>query len=268
MPDLKNKFHIKEIREYYHYSHERDYTFPGHRHFETEINIILSGELEVTCGTGIYSAQKNEMILIPPSTFHCNRVIGNNPCEVIVIHFVEEIFVTETHFGIYKMDENSLAILRMFVSDMDLSAAKTDSSLISYNEMSHKLLEILVQYSSESKLIKHDARSELPTVYNRIIRYMLDKFPENITINDIAKECGVGKTTLKNSFSHYTGKGVISFYNELKLEHAKRLLDSGKTCSEVTEELMFSSQGYFTRCFKSFYGETPIKFKNRKKILR
>lgn len=264
MVNIKNKFQIKEILEYHHYYHNDGYVFQGHRHFESEINIIVSGELEIASSAGVYCVKKNEMVLIPPSTFHRNRVIGNSPCELIVIHFTEDNRIPRNKFVVFRTDNDTAALVKMFIRDMEQNAVIKSGACVSYNETSQKLLELIIQYSSGNDLIKREEKSELPTVHNRAIKYMLDHFPENITVEDIARECGVSMTTLKSHFSRYIGKGIISFYNELKLEQAKRLLLSGKTCSEVTEELMFSSQGYFTRCFKNFYGVTPMKFKNSK----
>ena len=53
----------------------------------------------------------------------------------------------------------------------------------------------------------------------------------------------------------------MSFFRELKLEEAKKMLLFGKSCGFVSDSLGFSSQAHFTKCFKTLYGYTPNKIR-------
>ena len=67
---------------------------------------------------------------------------------------------------------------------------------------------------------------------------------------------------LKRVFSKFAGMSVHKYFLNLKLNAALKLLQSGKTVTEVTETLNFSSQSYFSSAFKRETGKLPSEFKN------
>ena len=70
-------------------------------------------------------------------------------------------------------------------------------------------------------------------------------------------------TTVKNIFSYYTGRGCITYFNELKLDKAKELLSEGQSCAHVSNALGFSSQAYFSKRFKQMFGSLPSDIKKQ-----
>ncbi len=261
MHEIKDKFHIKELKKYYHYNHSSNYVFLGHRHQDIELNIILDGEMEITCEQGIYKVKKGEMILVPSYAFHQNRVTGNTNAEMVVVQFDVSVPVIHNNFFVCSMDNDIQSLVNMFCKEMEVNSRTRNGDCIAISENALKLLEVFLQYSFGGEKISKLRENENSLVYNRAVRYMQENLNSKLTVADIAHECGVCTTTLKKFFAYYTGKGCISFFNELKLERAKELLQGGKSCLEVSEELGYSSQGYFSRKFRQMYGDVPVKYR-------
>lgn len=261
MSKIENKLYISDIKRYYHYTHQKDYVFYGHRHAEFELNILQKGEMEVTCEGNVYIIGGDTALLISPHTFHQNRVIGDLEAEMIVVQFNTPDILTQDMAALYCLDDELKAILTLFFSNMESKAEVFGGSCLSIQESAKKLFELFFQYAYELKKQPHPHRNIDALIYNEAVNFMYENITAKISVSDISKKCGVCKTILKRIFSHYTGRGCICFFNELKLEYAKKLLASGKTCSYVSDYLGFSSQAYFTKKFKQEYNISPGKFK-------
>ena len=55
---------------------------------------------------------------------------------------------------------------------------------------------------------------------------------------------------------------IFAYYNGLRMERAKYLLmDSGKSISEVSDEIGYKNPQHFTVAFKKKFGLSPKNFK-------
>ncbi|HHV45197.1 MAG TPA: helix-turn-helix transcriptional regulator [Firmicutes bacterium] len=71
----------------------------------------------------------------------------------------------------------------------------------------------------------------------------------------------MAESTLKQAFREYTGKPIIQYHNEKRIEEAKRLIREEKhTITAIAEKLGFSSVHYFSRCFKKCTGLSPTAY--------
>ena len=74
------------------------------------------------------------------------------------------------------------------------------------------------------------------------------------------------RATLCREFKRETGKTLVAFINQKKVEKAKeKILSSGKTFTQIAEEMNFESIHYFTRFFKKMTGVTPKEFRQTHK---
>ena len=85
-----------------------------------------------------------------------------------------------------------------------------------------------------------------------------------ISIDDLSKKLNYGRTFLCTVFKEETGLSINSFYTDLKIKEAKRLMDEGKlNFTEISEKLNFSSPYYFTKVFKKSVGLSPSEYKKK-----
>lgn len=261
MIDNKPSFSVRSIRKYYHYIHQNNYIFPGHRHTGTELNIILDGAMEITCGHNIFQIDSGNIAFIPQGTFHQNRVVGNRSAEMVVIHF-ETIEPLETqYFSVQPMSDETRKLVDCFCLDIEHNAAIEHGTCLFLNDTAKKLLEVILQYAYAPNVRCAQKNSEGSRIYRTAAKYMTEHLASQLTVADVAKHCGVCATTLKNVFSYYTGRGCITYFNELKLARAKELLSAGSSCADTATALGFSSQAYFSKKFKQMYDTLPSKVK-------
>lgn len=94
-----------------------------------------------------------------------------------------------------------------------------------------------------------------------VLEYMEHNLKNNPTVEKIANECGLGVSSLKRIFKEETGRGVIDYFNDIKIMKAAGLIqDSVLNISQIAEQVGFSSPFYFSRIFKQRLGVSPMEY--------
>ena len=72
----------------------------------------------------------------------------------------------------------------------------------------------------------------------------------------------MSRASLYRKFTAITGQKPSEFVRTIRLQHACRLLKTGKyKVSDIGFMVGFSSPSYFYRCFKEVYGVQPSQYK-------
>ena len=89
--------------------------------------------------------------------------------------------------------------------------------------------------------------------------YILKNFRSEITLEEISDACYMNGSSFCRYFKRKTGKTFTFFVNEVRLEHACKLLlaNSDFNISEVAFTSGYNSTSYFNKVFKEMKGCTP-----------
>lgn len=91
--------------------------------------------------------------------------------------------------------------------------------------------------------------------------FMRSHLDGSIHLDDICKNIGVSRTTLKRLFRQCLSTCVMEHYQSLRLQEACRHLRSGRVnASQIAYELGYSSLPAFSRQFKQILGITPREY--------
>lgn len=77
----------------------------------------------------------------------------------------------------------------------------------------------------------------------------------------VAKELEISPYYLSRMLKKCTGKNFTDLLSEKRVEEAKKLLHSNKSIKEITYEVGFNSQNYFTKIFKKYENCTPTEYR-------
>ena len=123
-----------------------------------------------------------------------------------------------------------------------------NSFFILCQQMSIHLLSLLVTYCLQKIQL-----SSLPRHYQQL--------SENFLLEQLAQIFFISPASLKKHFRKVNGKSVISYFKELKMEKAKRLvLENELTYTEIADILGFHSIHHFSSAFKKYTGLSPSKY--------
>ncbi len=92
------------------------------------------------------------------------------------------------------------------------------------------------------------------------IRKIRTTYAERLSVDELAALCNVSKSHFCRIFKKATSMTVIQYQNECRLSIADALLKaSNMSIQEVSEHCGFNDMGYFGRCYKRRFGESPLK---------
>ncbi len=111
----------------------------------------------------------------------------------------------------------------------------------------------------EEKRVSKNADA-VSSIYKGII-YIEDNYRNDIMINEIAKLCNLSESTFRRKFYKRFGMSPYDYINNLKIQKAKELLESGMySVKEVADFLNFYDTSHFNKFFKKHCGITPSNY--------
>lgn len=154
------------------------------------------------------------------------------------------------------------------VSDYLLKPFSDSEFLDSVNRVIKKINErasinTSVEDSSEEK-------SDLNSSNNMEIvetakKYIEMNYTKEISLEEIASYVSVSSFYLSRVFSKKVGLTYKDYLIKLRMEKAKQLLREGKkSIKEVSIEVGYSDQNYFSKAFKKYYDKSPKEFSSQK----
>lgn len=159
--------------------------------------------------------------------------------------------------------------------------------LIHFCTEEQRKIEFLIQVTLEEQSLEHNSTVQMKrsalymlltmifrkmsesarfSVDNELLRYIDTHYPEKLTAETLANQCGYTKEHFSRKFKQYTGMNFCAYLNALRLNRAKELLmTSEKTVDEIIDESGFTSRGEFFGKFRQKFGESPLQFKKSQK---
>ncbi len=98
------------------------------------------------------------------------------------------------------------------------------------------------------------------------IKYIHRKYTsENISVEQLAKLCGISTTYFRNTFIKCKNTTPIKYINNLKISRAKELILSDYySIPKIAELSGFGDESYFCRYFKKMTGMTATEYRQSK----
>lgn len=239
---------IYKIKRYYHKTFDNTYSFIGHTHNSYELNIVLNGTLEVTVGKSVLQLSAGDSLFWSPMQFHCNRVVSEGCTEFLSIIFSEEggDDTSEDRITFSRLTPSTNALVDLLINEWESGKQSDDANTALFTAL---ILRLQNDSITTEFLVQSDA-----LIYKHAVELMSETPYQMYLLPQIAHHCGVCETTLKKVFKQYAGVSVKRYYIDLKMQFARKLLQSGKSANETAAALGFSSLSYFSQCFKNNNG--------------
>ena len=115
-----------------------------------------------------------------------------------------------------------------------------------------------------TKAVSTEARAYTHPLSHHAMTYVRSHLSEPLDGDLVAEACGVSRKTLCTRFKQETGETFASYVRRLRVERARRLLDTTDyEISQIAYQTGFSSQSHFQNVFKHLTGETPREWRTR-----
>jgi AraC-like DNA-binding protein/quercetin dioxygenase-like cupin family protein len=248
-----------------------------HQHEEIQISYIVNGEGTLIVGDTINYYKSGDIIIIGSQLPH---VFESDQEKHKQSHMLS-LFFTENSFGNGFFDLEEVAELKGFfkrakhgfkvISHQNeiitgFNGIESATKLERFTILLH-LLKILstCEFKSLSSFIYEKNFSLVEGERMRdVFEYTMKNYDKDINLESVSNVANMTKNAFCKYFKKYTNKTYGIFLNELRIEHACKLMLSGKnlTISDVAYKVGFNNMSNFNRQFKKVKKKTPLVFKN------
>ena len=274
---IRQDIRISELVTIHYFEYGKDYKYLGEHHDFWEIMYADRGSITVTCGETDHVLSRGEMILLPPNHFHALHSDDTTPFNLFIISFSETSGALAPLGGIVfrlttPMKELIRSILREGQSAFVLPMPKNRRNQLQPRPDAPFGGEQLVKLWLEQLLILLCRESAAPDtaetkarydddIAGRILMLLKENIREQLTLTDITRSLGYGKTHLSNVFKRVYGQSIMGYYEMLKIDEAKYLLrDGSMSIAQISDHLGFSSPQYFSKRFSRLVKMSPRQY--------
>ncbi len=97
---------------------------------------------------------------------------------------------------------------------------------------------------------------------NSIVAYILENYPQPISLEDIAREAHLSPSAFCRFFKKRTRKSFVEYLNEFRVGMAcKMLVESNGPVSQICYQVGFNNLANFNRQFRRVMGMTPTAYR-------
>ncbi len=253
----------------------------AHFHEFLEMLYLIDGKMNIWLNDKFYEFNQGELIIINSNETH--RLASVSPVSrYIVIKFTPKLLCTfqqtpkETQYilpFLAEQSEQPRVYKKDFVEQTGIPALIFDA----INEWNNKgigyelalkadvlkTIRCVVGFLSEQGInVKVSTTGgNIQQLISPILEYINENF-KTISEKDVADFFGISYSYFSRSFKNIMNMSFKEYVNYLKINEAQRLLlTSGKSITELSSELGFSSSSHFINVFKKYKECSPKQYK-------
>ena len=247
-----------------------------HQHEEIQLSYIVAGEGTLIVGDTINDYKKGDILVLGSNLPHVFKSDINSSISSIML----TLFFTESSFGEGFFELHELNELTSFFKrtkhGFKITSHKKKISKLFFDlknasrfERFMILLHLLKigstsNYKSLSSFIYHKKYTDIEGKrMSDVFGYTMSNYTNDISLDNVADVASMTKNAFCKYFKKRTNKTYFSFLNELRIEHACKLLtdESDYMISEISELSGFNNISNFNRQFKAVKQMSPRRYK-------
>ncbi len=247
-----------------------------HQHEEIQLSLILEGEGTLIVGDTINYYKKGDVLIIGSNIPH----VFKSDVGASSISKMFTLFFTESSFGDYffeleelnelnsffkrtkhgfRITSNKKKILKLFLDLKD--ASKLERFIILLNILK---ITSTSNYKSLSSFIYEKKYSAIEGKRMQdVFEFTMSNYTQDISLEKISGVANMTKNAFCKYFKKRTNKTYFKFLNELRVEHASKLIvsNSDLTLGEIAYKSGYNNISNFNRQFKSIKQMSPTQLK-------
>jgi two-component system response regulator YesN len=132
-------------------------------------------------------------------------------------------------------------------------------------EILEDMKKVLEGYFKEvSRLIYAKRSRKANNVIERIRNIINERYKDNITVNEIAKEVYLTSTYICLIYKQETGETINDYVIKVRMEKAKTMLKDYKNkLYDISYAVGYTDPSYFSKTFKKYTGYSPTEYREK-----
>ena len=242
--------------------------FAPHTHDTFAIGVVESGALSFRYPVPWEVVPAGQIMIIHPGEIHSGQCVGGQGVHYRMLYPDTNLLqgaATELaqkpcsvpSFSVQAICDDVMAhhILELHrtLEDPGTSAIERESRLL------WVLAQLIAQHADGRWAVKRVGAERL---YVKEARdYLNVRYADDITLRQLAAAVNISPFHLLRTFKDEVGVPPHIYLTQLRVKHAKRLLQRGLPTAEVAAETGFCDQSQLTKRFKQFVGVTPGQYR-------
>lgn len=235
--------------------------FPTHIHEDIEVVFIKKGKGVACCDGKKYNLKENSFFIAFPNQVHYYEDFSIGRYLILIIKAGDLLGYNKVFFeGVPDSsriefenndDDGIIELLETAKNEFERDGRSTiiDAYLTAFFGKLLKRFEIRKNENNSDTVI-------------RIIDYCSSHFKENISLNSVAKDLHLSRSTVSHVFSSKLTLNFCDYINSLRLTEAVKLLKNRDySITEISYMSGFTTIRTFNRAFIKRYGVTPTQYK-------
>lgn len=225
-----------------------------HDHKDYEIFIYTSGKGKTSIDGKFYEVEQGTIVVMPPKVIH-GSISYDNLRYVAICGKCDELMHIDSPV-MFKDNEQGegLKLLQMIFANR-----------YGNREYFNSLCFAFIYFVLKNVNVSNHIEKVVNNIKNQITACFYDS---SINVTDLLKHSGYAEDYIRSHFKKIIGKTPIGFLTELRIRHAKTLINiyqNSMSLMEIATSCGFEDYIYFSRKFKLITGVSPQNF--RKSIL-
>lgn len=217
--------------------------------------------------TKTYSVKSGQGFFIFPGQITTYIADKNLPWEYIWIEFDglrvrESLALTDLSSDNPLYHSRSKELRGLMLSEMCYIIDHAEESPFHLIGHLYLFFDYFIRSAKSERLISSSRMSDY--YIKEAINYIEQNFQNNITIEDIAKVCGINRSYFGKIFRRSTGRSPQEFLMNYRMIKAAELLKlTSLSIADIGSAVGYENQLHFSRAFKKKYGVPPREWRNR-----
>lgn len=250
-----------------------------HRHEGYELYLFLKGNVNCYVEQQCFHMERGDLLVIRPGQYHRPAMLDQSSYERITLNFQDSVF---QHFSTGQTDLSSVfrepskdkvCFVRLSEEQLHRYLAlitETEQLLLS-DEFGNDVLiqsclaRLFVLINRAFRTTDRQTSNIMPKLIRDLLRYIDTNLTEPITLKTLEQEFYLNGTYISRQFKKHTGLTLRNYLLERRISHARTLLASDLSITEVCHRSGFSDYANFIRSFTKTVGVSPGKYAKQQK---
>lgn len=131
--------------------------------------------------------------------------------------------------------------------------------------MAAKFFALEINRQSQAAFMIFNGQKEHDDEAIRMVQHVIEQtYSNRLSVDELAEKASMGRRSFERRFKRATGNTVIEYMQRVRIEAAKRNLEtSRKNVNEVMFDVGYSDTKAFRDVFKKVTGLTPVEYRNK-----
>jgi len=252
-----------------------------HWHSEVEFVYVKKGEAVLLIGSERYQLTEGNGIFINSKVIHrfeaTDTVIFPNivfapqllaPVGSLIYNkYIHPLLHSNVSHQILRKEVEWQKDILVLLQDVFALQESEEENEMQNVSLLLKIWDILWKHTGTEGMVPDNKQNSQNLARMHIMmQYIHENFSKHITLDDIAKEVALSKSSMLNLFHQYLKTTPINYLIHYRLRIAAQLLISTQnSITLIAQETGFDSIDYFCRKFKKRYGVTPGEYRRKEK---